>query len=1079
MKSYRALGLLGAAVASLLFLILRQAPTQHVRDAELDGREESIDHRSSQTDEAAAPDTLGVVVVDGAASQTPSESRLALDQFHEVVVADLDGNPIVDAEVTLCAVLGAAVHPLAAEKSTLLELEERGSSGRTDASGHCRLVVPGERDCSKAIMWASKPGYLTVGCELERASWSGASNLVLVPAGAVHVRVSDPTGNPLVGAQVHCFGLRIEDARIMGQRGPDVESLQGGDDLDSAYGALRRKYVTNVNGVAHVAACPRTTLLVVSYEGLAPTMVAQLPGDIEIAVQLGQGTFRTGGSLARVDGGALPEGMRVLVRWMSETGRPPLGVFRVNRRGEWGPATLPVPNGGSIQFNVEGGDCFTEPLLVDVPENGKWVQADFVLEPGYDQLVHVLDEDDEPVVGAEVDLWWQGELSSPWRRAWTDERGLALITGCRMGATASCRARAENFTVGIQDAVGIVHDEPVELRMQRAVSLGGHVSYRGHPVEDFNVHVISEFADASRSQAFRGRRDGSFLMNSLSKGRKIIFASAVGRGDSTEVVVEADAGLGHSDVELELLEGFPGIAVVLDALTGRPLSSATAVVRPCLFSQSFEPLGSPIQADPSGAIRIEAVSGSEPTLEVSAPGYGSVIARGVLQQAGVVDFGEVALSRAQILHIVLSGRDELVREGWWFRADGTTRIPYTLVPDTGRLDIPDVLAGHYTFELLRQDGDGQLVSAVLRAGVEWEHIFCLDGGCSIDVRPAHGESGGLRLPVAATVIFEGRSGTPVELTNTLDENGCTRFSGVLGSHATIEFYGGGELVSFTEVQLDEKASILVEYSLRHRLSIRFTSDRDIDFTRSVACIAKSLGSVGSLPWMTCGVDGTVEFGIEGPGSYCVFFYAKEVGVSWYEVAVGANDVHSVGIQVHEGVRLSLKSSDDGMPVGGASWSGSLPGTWAALVGGVTLASGASEEVVLPIGTYDFRVVRDGYWAARVTRELRGDTTVEVELRRVGNLRLTAVDLHGEPLAGVELHVRSVADEVGVDSWIARGELASSALRTPTDGEGHASVFGVPAGEYAWEARFPDGSTRSGTVQVPGWGWAEVEVEAGH
>ena len=98
-------------------------------------------------------------------------------------------------------------------------------------------------------------------------------------------------------------------------------------------------------------------------------------------------------------------------------------------------------------------------------------------------------------------------------------------------------------------------------------------------------------------------------------------------------------------------------------------------------------------------------------------------------------------------------------------------------------------------------------------------------------------------------------------------------------------------------------------------------------------------------------------------------------------------------------------------------------------------------------------------------------TIDVQVRRLGTLRVELSGAGGAPLAGVPISLRSVEFGEDVASWIASGTASASSATMRTDENGVLRVERLPRGSYAWEA-----GSSSGEVVVPPGAEAQVVVE---
>jgi hypothetical protein len=98
------------------------------------------------------------------------------------------------------------------------------------------------------------------------------------------------------------------------------------------------------------------------------------------------------------------------------------------------------------------------------------------------------------------------------------------------------------------------------------------------------------------------------------------------------------------------------------------------------------------------------------------------------------------------------------------------------------------------------------------------------------------------------------------------------------------------------------------------------------------------------------------------------------------------------------------------------------------------------------------------------------TTVDVEFRRRGDLRLRIQSATGQALAGIPIQLTSVEFSTeSVSSWLAAGLVKAGVSGLQTDGQGALAVSGLPNGTFTWEA---PSVGLSGMITVPPLGVGE-------
>jgi uncharacterized GH25 family protein len=132
----------------------------------------------------------------------------------------------------------------------------------------------------------------------------------------------------------------------------------------------------------------------------------------------------------------------------------------------------------------------------------------------------------------------------------------------------------------------------------------------------------------------------------------------------------------------------------------------------------------------------------------------------------------------------------------------------------------------------------------------------------------------------------------------------------------------------------------------------------------------------------------------------------------------------------------------------------------------TDANGRVTFTDLGQGLFRFACQRADVWSTSVEVALAEDEAAkrDVQMRRLGNVELAAVDAEGNPLAGMTVSVRSIEFDADVADWIAAERVrAPGGLRT--DGAGKLLLEGLPNGRYSWAMTLNANAHPSGTFEV--------------
>jgi hypothetical protein len=130
----------------------------------------------------------------------------------------------------------------------------------------------------------------------------------------------------------------------------------------------------------------------------------------------------------------------------------------------------------------------------------------------------------------------------------------------------------------------------------------------------------------------------------------------------------------------------------------------------------------------------------------------------------------------------------------------------------------------------------------------------------------------------------------------------------------------------------------------------------------------------------------------------------------------------------------------------------------------TDGQGTVRYELLGEGTYRVGCKRADCWPATVDVTLgpNAKETRVVEMRRLGDLRLQALDAEGRPRSGATVLLRSLEFEYEVLDWIREKRVQARGLTS--DASGEILVRGLPHGKYSWSVAQEERDL-SGTLEL--------------
>ena len=119
------------------------------------------------------------------------------------------------------------------------------------------------------------------------------------------------------------------------------------------------------------------------------------------------------------------------------------------------------------------------------------------------------------------------------------------------------------------------------------------------------------------------------------------------------------------------------------------------------------------------------------------------------------------------------------------------------------------------------------------------------------------------------------------------------------------------------------------------------------------------------------------------------------------------------------------------------------------------------------GTYWLLVRQEGYWPVLEERTATpGGELQELQVRRLGGLRLIVADEQGVPASGVGVALESVEFGADVADWIEEGRIEPPEQGLQTGEVGTLELAGLPRGDYRWRIDLGGGVALEGSVTVP-------------
>jgi carboxypeptidase family protein len=471
-------------------------------------------------------------------------------------------------------------------------------------------------------------GAATMALDLPLLEESVLLPLDLPPARRLQVRVTDPAGRPLAGAEV------------------GVTPLAGGADAAGGWRPAPAAATTGPEGSAALPAAPSVPLLLaVSAPGfplyrqeIAPTAPA------EILVRLKPGLPRKVEARSR-------EGQPVQGVAVATADGHPLGTTDASGRLE-----VAVAAGEALPLRLLAADGrWARGTLKAAPDGGG--PAVFLLEPPEEIRGQVVDRQTRrPVAGALV--WVDG---SPLTMASTDAAGRYTLR-LSAGGEAGLRAAAAGYLAG--RALSAPAAAPRGPRQMPALALAPAVAVQGlvvdgtgRPLADVDLRAASsDRRSADPDPRARTGPKGTFRLSGLAPGEAYrLSASRDGFVPSRLPLAAPQRGAAAPSLRIVLESGRAATGRVVDR-AGKPVADAEVRLLPVGSDDPRSAREATLRAvtGASGTFRIDRLAGGPFNLRARARGFAPTLVRRVDLPPGngSVDLGTLVLERG----LTLEGR---------------------------------------------------------------------------------------------------------------------------------------------------------------------------------------------------------------------------------------------------------------------------------------------------------------------------------------------------------------------------------------------------------------------------------------
>ena len=921
------------------------------------------------------------------------------------------------------------------------------SSVRTQSDAAGRFEFPRAPESDALIgsaLWAIAPGY-EAQCQVIEFGTNALPQLVLERAPAIEVLVQDAQGTALAGARVEHFGLT-----------PGAAPLEVGGELEPLRlrRLLHQEGISGPDGRLVLGAFPGEQVLRASH-GEALSLAWRGPATASLVLTLND-SFEVGGRVSLPDWSHLNyEGERRLQIGIQDGDLwSGLVTLRGVQAGAWGPISLPWLPGETYSAKLEGSPIIPITHHFQAGAPGERLALDFQAQLGSSVWICGLDEAGQPVPDVTASVWWfeNGIKQSLSRRAapgteyanpWSMPPGELHFSVAAPGW-----APGTGLPFRLPEAQVVAHS----AQLHRAGKLKGRVMHAGQPVENFDLWLWKRFSGTSSQRiSFRGRPDGRFEVDSAPIGELGVSASSGFLPPARAQVIEVP-GQGSAEVLIELEAPGTASGRVLDLESGAPLGEASLQVNVRHDGLARAAVGLPQAVRSNGEFRLRGLLAGTNFIQVRAPGYATLLITPEGRPGEELDLGTLFLARPHSLELRLIASDPGVDFTQYSAAISFPNLlPRTPFGADGVLLCDSATPGNYLVNIWKGEVERARIRTNFYPGHPWRLEHRVGGPRQVQVQCTESEDAELFSIAQAKDLFLLYGEGPQVRTTLLaqsDREGRGRFEEVAGDPVSLYVVGidgqtigraSGEFGDQERLQLEVPlgsnpvqlqvldpggAGIpLAQVNLRERVGAPFVHFGRTDaqgFLNWYALEPRALDAFVSHPDHGRGLL-RLEPGQEAPS--LTLSNDASLRIRLFDGAVPLSEAHA-GIADAKGKRIFgyQPAGADGV----AHMQGYSPGDYDWI---------ASHPQCWPV-----------YFRASASSE---DPELEVQMRRLGNLKLRVSDADGRSLAGRRVNLSGDWEGGDVQAWVASGRVQATSLRT--DEQGELLLQGLPHGEYRWSS----------------------------
>lgn len=908
----------------------------------------------------------------------------------------------------------------------------------------------------QTVLWATHSGhqadYATIDPELRHGK-ARSHSFILRPS-------------PGLTALVTLGSRPAPDALVWEYGTPSPTSTE--EDL-RALSALVRRFPTSADGLATLHPFPGSVGARATRGNLA-SLARQGESENRIVLSLFE-TFSASGFVA-FDPELSPDD-EYSVEVSSRTGHivRVIGRTNVQRDGEWGPISIPLLGHEFFGFTLRGGDAIPVTEERTAPAPGTELSISFEAKVG-NRLWAIAADTDGTVLGdAVITAEWGGESpGSTTKGAFppgAEAEGYVLFRGVPDGHV-NLTAKCEGYAPASVERIAVPETEPAtwELNLARAAQVGGHVLYRGQPVETFEIcYWNDDTSNGAWRQVFVDRVDGAFELNDVPLGDVWLLATGLEAPRSLPVMARSEPGE-PSDVTLELQQGVTGRGTVVDLDSGEGITDATVQLYTSVETRNLSTWGDPARTASNGDFSIDGLVEGMNTILVRAEGYaeawGSFAVAG-----GKADDLTIALVAPRSLSIALRGASPEELPQYAAEITNNASIGPIRFSSDGLATAAPLAPGRYEVSLIQNGQPIRFASTKSPRAGRWELAFDVNTGPKLLVTVLPEDNKPLPYSMALFATARNTEMDRVEVATDIVDGHATIDGLSPGPVALFARGPKGELLGHATATLgDEDTLVTLELGTAiQALRVVDSRGNPMPFMRIGA---RGLGDAANIPVVTTtNIEGIASFDSLSPGDHELHIMHEEHGSMITTQRLSASEnIPSIEFSADLEVAVRVRSRGEGVrdvacEVACASDGRRLGASASNLAGDAFVRRISS-------GMYILSCRHPDYWPYEAPLSLDGSSIdQEVELLPLGALSLAFVDPMGVPIKQVPVKLEFVETGESVEDWMESG-LLESAQQQATDADGHLTLRGIPCGSFLWRAGGETGfveATQRGVLQT--------------